>query len=297
MADLLFKKARFWKRAFDSNSAIICELCPRQCHIEDGKSGFCAVRKNISGNLYSLVYGYPVALQVDPIEKKPFSMFMPSTFTFSIGTYGCNLDCSFCQNFHLSRGIPSDDEPKTPQLSPSEIIKKALSAGCKSIAFTYNEPTIWAEYAIDIALEARKHKLPVVLVSNGFISKSGMEEFYPLIDAANIDMKGFSEEFYKTMTKGKLQSVLDSIKYLYKLGKHIEITNLVIPGKNDSEENTRLFLDWVEMELDKNVPLHFSAYFPTYKYFDSPRTPRETLLRIKEYARSRNFPNVFLGNI
>ncbi len=124
-----------------------------------------------------------------------------------------------------------------------------------------------------------------------------MEEFYPLIDAANIDMKGFSEEFYKTMTKGKLQSVLDSIKYLYKLGKHIEITNLVIPGKNDSEENTRLFLDWVEMELDKNVPLHFSAYFPTYKYFDSPRTPRETLLRIKEYARSRNFPNVFLGNI
>ncbi len=297
MADFPFKRARFWKRVLNSGNTIICELCPRQCHIAEGKSGFCCARKNISGELYSFVYGYPAALQVDPIEKKPFSMFMKGTYTFSIGTYGCNLDCSFCQNFHLSRGIPNSNEPKIPQLSPTDIIKKTLSTGCKSVAFTYNEPTIWAEYAIDIALEAKKHHIPVLLVSNGFISRSAMEEFYPLIDAANIDMKGFSEEFYSTMAKGNLQNVLESIKYLYKLGKHIELTNLIIPGKNDSESDISHFLDWVEKELDTNIPIHFSAYFPTHKYFDSPRTPRETLFKIKDYAHKRNFPNIFLGNI
>lgn len=297
MAESTFKKARFWKHLSDSENTILCELCPWYCHIGEGKCGFCAVRKNINGTLYSLVYGYPAALQIDPIEKKPFAMFMPGTYTFSLGTYGCNLDCSFCQNFNLSKNVPENLIPNSTMITPEEIIEKTISSGCKSVAFTYNEPTVWAEYAIDIALEAKRKKIPVLLVSNGYITQTAMKELYPLIDAANIDMKGFSEEFYRTMTKGKLLNVLTAIKYLYKLGKHIEITNLVIPGKNDSDEDIKSFLDWVEKELDKNIPLHFSAYFPTYKYFDSQRTPKETLIRIRDYAWKRNFSNIFLGNI
>ncbi|HBM16582.1 MAG TPA: AmmeMemoRadiSam system radical SAM enzyme [Lentisphaeria bacterium] len=295
MADLAFEKARFWEKK--GQDSIICGLCPRNCIIRESKIGFCGVRKNINGILYSLVYGYPAALHVDPIEKKPLAMFMPETYTFSIGTFGCNLDCSFCQNFTLSKNFPEINTAVTERISSSQIISKAIYAKCRSIAFTYNEPTVWAEYAIDIATEAKKNNLPIVLVSNGFITQKAIEEFYPLIDAANIDMKGFSENFYETMCKGSLKHVLNSIKYLYQLKKHIELTNLVIPEKNDSEEMIKAFLDWVERELDKSIPLHFSAYFPTYKYLESQPTPKETLFKIREYAWKRNFTNVFIGNI
>jgi len=294
----MFKEALFWHHLGDANSLDVkCYLCPWHCTISNEALGFCKVRKNIGGKLFSLVYGTPVALHVDPIEKKPLAMFMPGTWTYSIGTYGCNFDCSFCQNFEISKNVPEIKEPPSEIITPDFIIKKTFETGCKSIAFTYNEPTVWVEYALDIAKEARKHNIPLVLVSNGYIAKEAREYFYPFIDAANIDVKGFSEEFYKDMTKGRLQPVLDSVKYLFGLGKHIEITNLIIPQKNDSKEIVGKFLDWIESNLSKTVPIHFSAFFPTYKYFDSKRTPPETLYSLKRYANNRGFNNVFLGNI
>ena len=286
--------ALWWEPSNDLN--VQCCLCPRACLIADGEIGFCGVRKNIAGKLYSLSYGMPVALNVDPIEKKPLAEFLPGTKTFSIGTFGCSLNCSFCQNASLSRGAYTGASYEH-YLSPEKIIELAFENHCRSVAFTYNEPTVFAEYAIDIAKLAHEKDLRTVLVSNGYITKRAAQDLYPHIDAANIDMKGFSEEFYSSMTDSQLKPVLAAVKILYDLGKHIELTNLVIPGKNDSMELIDLWLDWVESNLDKQVPLHFSAFFPTHKYHLSPRTPKETLLQIKEHAAKRGFTSVYLGNV
>ena len=285
--------AALWWRAAD-NGKIKCFLCPRGCDIADGECGFCMVRKNIDGKLYSLSYGHPVALNVDPIEKKPFAEFMPGSRTFSLGTFGCNLNCVFCQNDSLSRGAYTGNERN---LSPQDIINLAFHHKCESVAFTYNEPTVFAEYAIDIAKLAHEKGLKTVLVSNGYITPAAAGDLYPHIDAANIDMKGFSEDFYVSMTDSHLSPVLNAIKKLYELGKHIEVTNLVIPGKNDSINLIDAWLDWVEDNLDKEVPLHFSAFFPAYKYNSSPRTPPETLRAIKKHANERGFFSIYLGNI
>ena len=286
--------ARWWDSA--DNLKVQCCLCPRACLIKDGNFGFCGVRKNIAGKLYSLTYGMPVALNVDPIEKKPLAEFMPGTKTFSIGSFGCNLNCSFCQNASLARGAYTGASYER-YLSPEKIIELSLQNNCRSVAFTYNEPTIFAEYAIDIAQLAHAKDLQTVLVSNGYITPRAAKDLYPHIDAANIDMKGFSEAFYSSMTDSHLKPVLASIKKLYDLGKHIELTNLVIPDKNDSMELIDSWLDWVEANLDKQIPLHFSAFFPTHEYHLSPRTPKETLLQIKEHALNRGFTSVYLGNI
>ncbi|MFA6716765.1 MAG: AmmeMemoRadiSam system radical SAM enzyme [Victivallales bacterium] len=286
--------ARWWKSLDDVK--VQCGLCPRACRIADGETGFCGVRKNVGGKLYSLSYGMPVALHVDPIEKKPLAEFLPGTKTFSLGTFGCTLDCSFCQNASLSRGSYTGAAYEN-YLAPERIVELALDNKCRSVAFTYNEPTVFAEYAIDVAELAHKRDLKTVLVTNGYITEQAATDLYPVIDAANVDMKGFSEEFYRSMTASHLNPVLNAIKYFYKLEKHIEITNLVIPGKNDSMEMIDAWLDWVEANLDKKIPLHFSAFFPTHKYYGSPRTPRETLWKIKEHAAERGFHAVYLGNI
>lgn len=291
---LMLKEALFWTSG--SDDSVICNLCPRNCHIKNGKRGFCNVRENQGGILYTFVYGHPAALQVDPIEKKPFAEFMPGTSSFSIGTYGCNLYCLFCQNYHLARGFPKAED-LGQYVSPEAIIELSHKHNCSSVALTYNEPTIYCEYAIDIAKLAQKNNLATVLVTNGYISREAAEVLYPLIDAANVDMKGFSEEFYTEMTSSHLQPVLDSIKYLHDLNKHIELTNLIIPNKNDSDELINLYLDWIEKNLDKQVPLHFSAFFPTFEYTKSISTPRETLYHIRELANNRGFKHVYLGNI
>ena len=292
----IFKPALFFKKDKNSNT-VKCELCPKHCNIPESGSGFCGVRYNSAGTLYSFVYGYPAALQIDPIEKKPLAEFLCGTKTFSIGTYGCNLDCSFCQNYNLSRGKPNLNVSKSDYLSPDAIVDAAIKHGCRSVAFTYNEPTVWVEYGIDIAKKAKENQLSVVLVSNGFIDREAAEQFYPLIDAANIDMKGCTESFYKEMCKGSLCTVLESIKMLYKLRKHIELTNLIIPGKNDSDAMVEKYLDWVESNLNMSIPLHFSAYHPMYKFREAPRTSFEILYRIREYAEKRGFKSVYLGNV
>lgn len=292
--DKTLHEAKWWKS--ETANSVKCFLCPRGCVIAEGKSGFCAVRKNIEGTLYSLAYARPVALQVDPIEKKPLAEFMGGTYTFSIGTYGCNLDCSFCQNNLLSRGCYEDAQEEN-FFSPEDIVDLAFKHKCQSIAFTYNEPTVFAEYAVDISKLAHEQGLSTVWVSNGFITLDAAKEVFPLLDAANIDMKGFSENFYKSMTASSLNPVLEAIAYYHSLGKHLELTNLVIPGKNDSEEMIDAFLNWVETKLDKNVPLHFSAYHPAYHYHESPMTPAETLYKMRDKANAQGFKHVYLGNI
>ncbi len=286
--------AAWWKAAPDG--AVDCLLCPRSCRIADGKRGFCGVRINIAGKLYSLAYGYPVSMNVDPIEKKPLANFMSGTKTFSLGTFGCNLDCCFCQNASLSRGL-YDPDHHFRYFTPENLVELSFRHNCQSIAFTYNEPTIFGEYVLDTAKVAKERNLATVMVTNGYITPQAARDIYPYIDAANIDMKGFSDEFYRTMTSTRLQPVLNAMKYFYDLGKHLEITNLVIPGYNDSEEMISEYLDWVESELDKNVTLHFSAYHPDHRFREAPPTPRETLIRIRDYVSGRGFTNVKLGNI
>lgn len=284
--------ANWWVAA--ASNQVTCHLCPRNCLVDDGKRGFCGPRINKEGRLFSLAYGYPVALQVDPIEKKPLAEFMPGTSTFSLGTYGCNLNCSFCQNHQLSRG---DYQRRYDFHSPERIVELARQHQCDSIAFTYNEPTVFAEYMMDIAREAKRTGLATVMVSNGYISQEAAKDVYPLIDAANIDVKAFTDEFYQTMTGGRLQPVLDAAEFFHSLGKHLELTMLIIPGKNDQPDGIDAYLDWVERALTSETPLHFSAYHPAYRYDESPRTPPEILWKIKERAETRGFQHVRLGNI
>ncbi len=285
--------ARWWSA--EAEGAVRCGLCPRACRIPAGATGYCGVRLNQEGRLVSLSYGHPVSIAIDPIEKKPLRHFLPGTRVLSLGTFGCNLGCLFCQNHTLSRQTyPLAGTLRT--VSAQEIVHLTQRERCPSLAFTYNEPAVFAEYAVDIARLARQEGLKTVLVSNGMISDAASDELYPLIDAANIDMKGFSEAFYREMCGGSLRPVLGSLLKLKRLGVHLEITTLVIPGRNDSDEMTNDWLDWAEENLGRETVLHFSAYFPAYRC-RIPATPAATLHRIRTLCRERGFHNVYLGNI
>lgn len=287
--------ARWWIP--EGNQCVRCLLCPHQCRIAPEKRGRCGVRENQDGSLFSLVYGYPAALQNDPIEKKPLYHFLPSTRVFSVGTLGCNLRCAFCQNDSLSNQAP-DDRMEMRFFTPDELIDLTLRQNCRSIAFTYNEPTVFAEYAADTAKQAHQAGLKTVWVTNGFISAEAAQELLPDIDAANIDMKGFSETFYRSLCGGSLEAVLNTIRDFHaRPGKHLELTNLVIPGENDSPEMIDAWLDWVERELGYEVPLHFSAYHPACRYRNAPPTPPELLRSIGRHAQDRGFRFIHLGNI
>ncbi|MBQ6471540.1 MAG: AmmeMemoRadiSam system radical SAM enzyme [Victivallales bacterium] len=285
--------ARWWEAA--EGDSVICRLCPRQCRIANGQTGYCGVRINEGGTLRTLAYGRPISVAIDPIEKKPLARFLPKSKVFSLGAYGCNLGCLFCQNDSLSRGCYSDEEAPL-YVPPERIVELARRHGCPSIAYTYNEPTVFAEYACDIAREAHQAGLKNVLVSNGFISPEAANDLYPLMDAANIDMKGFSEAFYQKMCGGNLAPVLESLETLKRLNVHLEVTTLVIPGQNDDLAEISAWLDWVESYLDLATPLHFSAYHPAYRCH-LPPTPVSTLLAIRDLALQRGFTNVFLGNV
>lgn len=285
--------ARWWHS--ENTLDVRCTLCPRRCLISPGETGFCSVRINTNGQLSSISYGHPVTVNIDPIEKKPLARFMPGSKTLSFGTFGCNLNCTFCQNDSLSRG--NYQTHTLPQyVEPEKFVEMALKHGCQSISYTYNEPTVFAEYVIDTAIKASEQGLKNVLVTNGFITQEAALDLYPHIDAANIDMKGFSEDFYHNLCGASLNDVLESIKYFYSLGKHLELTNLVIPGQNDAPEMLESWFDWVKTNLDQNVPLHFSAYHPAYK-MQVPRTPPETIRKIRARAIERGFSTVFNGNI
>ena len=272
---------------------VLCTLCPRSCRIDDGSCGFCRVRRNSGGTLYTAA-DFPAAVQVDPIEKKPLARYRPGSRVLSIGTYGCNLGCRFCQNYHLSRH--AEMEPGET-LAPGLLGELARRHGCESVALTYNEPTVFIEYALELLGAARAAGLGTVLVSNGYISAEARKELYPLVDAANIDVKGFSEEFYRKLCAGELRPVLESCEFFkHECGGHLEITNLLIPGENDSAEMIDALLGWAETRLGLDTPIHFSACYPAGSWRKAP-TPPETVRSAAARARERGFEAVFCGNI
>lgn len=280
------KEARFYEPL--ENKVIRCGLCPHFCVIREGAKGLCLIRKNINGRLIASAYGEVSALAVDPIEKKPLYHFHPASRILSIGSNGCNLRCDFCQNWHISM-----NETRREQFTPSELVREAVEAGSIGIAYTYNEPLINYEFVYDCAAEFRRQGLKNVLVTNGFINSEPLTELLPLIDAANIDLKGFTEEFYREVG-GRLDTVKASIKAFFEAGICTEVTNLVIPTKNDDEETFTDMCRWIA-SISRDIPLHISAYFPAYKSTLPPCRP-ETVIKLAEIAES-HLNYVYTGNL
>lgn len=287
-------QARWWETL--PGGRIHCYLCPRHCRIGEGQAGFCFIRKNVGGILYNLGYAQPAALQIDPIEKKPLNHFMPGARILSMGTAGCNMGCFFCQNWDISKS--KSDQVHSTHMEPEEVVRTAIEHGCPALAFTYNEPTIWAEYVIDIAKCARRAGLKTVMVTNGYITREALFDVYEHIDAANVDLKAFTESFYGKTTLTHLQPVLDTLKTLrHETSVWFEITNLMIPGLNDAAEETRALCRWVLDNLGDDVPLHFTAFHPDFKLRDRPPTPPETLHEARRIAMQMGLKFVYEGNI
>jgi len=262
-------------------------------------TGICGVRKNIGGNLQLLVYGHAIAANIDPIEKKPLYHFLPGSKIFSIGTVGCNFGCDFCQNFDISQAskIGGIDVAKLGyELPPKKIVGYCVKEKIPSIAFTYNEPTIFSEYTVDVMKLARKRKLYGVYVSNGFFTKECLDYIAPNIDAFNIDLKSFSDEYYRKVCKARLAPVLESIKRVFKAKKHLEITTLVVPGKNDSKKELTQIAKFIA-SVSKDIPWHISAFYPTYKMTDNIPTPEKKLFEAYEIGKKAGLKYVYTGNI
>lgn len=279
------------------NHRVHCQLCRHFCTIADGKRGICGVRENRGGKLYSLVYGRSVATNIDPIEKKPLFHLQPGSTSFSIATVGCNFRCRHCQNWQISQ-YPQmhPGEISGQQLSPETIVAQAGAAGCASIAYTYTEPTIFFEYAYDTARLARAAGIKNVFVSNGYTSAEALRKIAPYLDAANIDLKAFSDDFYHRICGAKLQPVLDTIRLYRELGIWIEVTTLIIPGYNDGEAELRQIAEFIR-SVGAEIPWHVSAFYPTHKLLDAPRTSAETLRRARLIGLEAGLRYVYQGNI
>ena len=276
------------------NKLVQCNLCPKNCVIKLNNFGNCNARKNINGKLYSLVYAKPYAIAIDPIEKKPLYHFMPGEKVFSVGTTGCNLHCKFCQNYTTSQ---IKTEENTKEITPTKLVEECIKSGCKIIAYTYNEPTIFYEYMLETAKLAKKNNIKNIIVSNGFINQEPLKELLQFIDAANIDLKSFDDKFYKKYCDAWLKPVLETLKTISKSKIHLEITNLIIPGLNDNMKMIDKMCKWIKNNLGNNIPLHFSAFYPCYKMLDKEHTPKETLFKAKKIAEKNKIKNIHLGNI
>lgn len=284
-------EAMFWHKK--ENGLVFCELCPKGCSIRDGHKGFCRVRQNRGDILYTLNYGKVSSYALDPMEKKPLYHFYPGSLILSLGTVGCNLRCGFCQNWQIAHG-----DPQTLKLLPKEAVDLALEQRdkgqpCVGIAYTYSEPFMWYEYVYDTARLARAAGLRNVLVTNGYVREEPLKKILPYIDAMNIDVKGFTDKYYKDNCVGHLEPVIRTVE-IARQQCHVEITTLLVPGLNDSPEEIKELVDWVA-GLNPDIPVHFSRYFPNYK-FDLPPTPAETMHRAYETAREK-LNHVFLGNL
>ncbi len=288
--------AKWWKR---QGEKILCELCPRFCLIGEGQAGFCYVRYNENGVLKTRGRERSTGLTLDPIEKKPLFHVLPGHSILSLGTAGCNMGCKFCQNWEISKAHDDDSisryyRTENIVLRASELQKTSRNAG---LAFTYNEPTIWAEWAYELALEAERYKLLSVMVTNAYITRQAVKHLYPVIDAANIDLKSFRESFYYKTTLTHLAPVLDAILWIKNEGTWIEITTLIIPGHNDSPKEIRALCKWVKNYCGEETPLHFTAFHPDYKMINTPSTPLRTLMTAYDIGKSEGLKYVYTGNV
>ena len=274
---------------------IRCEICANYCKIAEGHVGVCRQHKNVNGELFDESYGIVSSLSPDPIEKKPLHNFMPHTFTYSIGGFGCNMTCLHCQNYTISQEY--DKNSRSIKINPETIVDNAIRYGCKSIAWTYNEPTIHLPFNKETSLLAQKNNLKVIYVSNGYFSQQSINEILGFVDAFNIDLKSMSKDFYKKVCGADLDVVLDNLRRIHIEGKHLEITNLILNDYNDSVEEITQLCDFVVDELSADVPLHFSRAFPYYKMNDISPTNPEILYKAKEIALNKGIKNVYLGNI
>ncbi|MDG6256018.1 MAG: AmmeMemoRadiSam system radical SAM enzyme [Methanomicrobiaceae archaeon] len=286
-------EARLYEKLEDD--AVQCSLCSHRCRIKDGRFGICGVRKNVEGTLYAMTYGKISAEAVDPIEKKPLFHFLPGSLSYSLGSVGCNFHCKHCQNWHIS--TKTYEEGILRDLSPREGVARALDRGCASIAWTYNEPTIWHEYALDMGALARARGLGTVYVTNGYATEEALRELAPMLDAFRVDIKAFSDSFYREVAGARLQPVLDATVTAHELGMHIETVTLVIPGLNDSMEEMDALIRWVYENLGPDTPMHFTRFHPDYTMLDHTATPVKTLEKIYEHARSVGIRFPYLGNV
>ncbi|MFQ6673400.1 MAG: AmmeMemoRadiSam system radical SAM enzyme [Fidelibacterota bacterium] len=284
-----------WWDPLEGNK-VLCTLCPRFCKIGDGQNGFCFIRRNEGGKLYQMGYGTSTGFAIDPIEKKPLNHFLPGTPVLSFGTAGCNLGCRFCQNWDISKARL--DETRSAGATAEQVVRLALEHHCPSIAYTYNDPTIWGEWVMDIARIASEAGIKNVMVTAGYITPAAREEIYPLIDAANVDLKAFTETFYHKLAFAHLADVLDTIRWLVnETDVWIEITNLIIPGHNDTLGEVGEMVDWILDNIGDEVPVHFTAFHPDFKMMDTPPTSPDTLRRARALAMEKGLKYVYVGNV
>lgn len=289
----LLKEAMFYTKL--DQKIVQCHLCPRNCVIPPSKRGFCGVRENQGGILYTLVYAKPVAVHIDPIEKKPLFHFLPGTSAYSVATVGCNLRCKFCQNWEISQRRP--EEVDYINLEPAGLVKNAKDSGSATIAYTYTEPVIFYEYMLETAKLAKAQGLKNIMHSAGYVNEKPLRELVKYLDAANIDLKGFSEDYYAKISEATLGPVLNTLKILKESGVHLEITTLVLPGFNDDPETLKRMCLWIKDNLGADTPLHFSRFFPLYKLAALNPTPVETLEKAREIALASGLKYVYVGNL
>jgi pyruvate formate lyase activating enzyme len=287
------REAMFWHEL--GQGKVECELCPHRCKLSEGKRGICGVRKNIGGKLNTLVYGLGSSAHDDPIEKKPLYNFYPGTTVMSFGTVGCNFRCLHCQNFQISQVKP--DDASLQKFTVKDVLSLTAGHNCGGVAWTYNEPTIWFEFTYDGCKAVKEQGLYTVYVTNGYINEEPLKKIAPYLDAMNIDVKAGTDEFYKKVCKGERKHVLATCELAHKLGIHIELTYLVIPGFNDTEEEIKQFADWVVQSLSPEVVVHFSRFHPDYKLTDRDGTPMETLDMAYKISKKAGCEYVYVGNI
>lgn len=285
---------KYWHQLNDGR--IQCDLCPRYCKLQEGQQGLCFVRARHDDQIVLATYGRSSGFCVDPIEKKPLNHFLPGTSVLSFGTAGCNLSCKFCQNWDLSKSREMDT--LADEASPETIARAAAGLGCRSVAYTYNDPIIFHEYAVDVAQACREQGIKSVAVTAGYVCDEPREEFYRHMDAANVDLKGFTDRFYRQVCGGSLQPVLDTLRYIkHHTNVWLEITTLVIPGENDSEAELERLTQWVVEQLGPDVPIHFSAFHPDYRMLDVPLTPPATLTKARKIAMKNGIRYAYTGNV
>lgn len=289
------REAMLWEPMQEQR--VHCYLCSHECKIADSKFGVCGVRQNVDGKLYTLVYGQVIAANIDPIEKKPLYHYLPGSRSFSIATIGCNFKCPFCQNWQISQASEKDVTAGGKRyLPPEQVVKTARERDCRSISYTYTEPTIFFEYCYDTAILAKEAGMGNVFVTNGYMTRQTLDTIRPYLDAANVDLKSFSDSYYRNYCKARLQPVLESISYMKQLGLWVETTTLIIPGENDSESELGQIAGFLA-ELDRDIPWHISRFHPDYRFTNHGSTPLETLRKAKEIGERQGLHYVYLGNV